>query len=265
MDITLIKKIFGSLVYWGLVFATATSFLFSLLLFQNPEVMGGLFQHLSVEEGYAYGQWGTMLGAILIFSYFVVTFSLPMKKVEWRSLGMYEAFLVALFTEMYGFPLTIYLLTSVFGVPLSFGHMEGHLFAVFLSKTGVMELNRAWALVMSISSLLLLVGFILAREGWKKIYHSKGELVTDGVYARIRHPQYLGLLIITVAFLIQWPTILTVLMWPVLVMMYYGLAKKEEQKLLESFGGAYQRYKSTVPMFQPVFRQKNSGPESEML
>jgi protein-S-isoprenylcysteine O-methyltransferase Ste14 len=251
-----IKNIIRSLVFWGIVLAATVSFLVSFLVFLSPERAGAVFQHLSIEEGYAYGQWETMIVSILIFSYFVLLFARPMKKVEWRSLGVYEAFLVALFTEMYGFPLTIYILTSIFGVSLSFGHREGHLLASILSRTGIMGLNRSWALVMWLSSLLLIFGFFLIREGWRKVYYSKGELVTDGIYSRIRHPQYLGIIIITVAFLIQWPTILTLLMWPILVIMYSRLAKMEEKVLQESFGEIFLDYQSRVPMFLP-FHYKN--------
>jgi protein-S-isoprenylcysteine O-methyltransferase Ste14 len=256
MNPTSIKNMIRNLVFWGIVLAATVSLLLSLLVFLSPERTEAVFQHLSIEEGYAYGQWGTMIVSILIFSYFVLLFAQPMKKVEWRSLGVYEAFLVALFTEMYGFPLTIYILTTVFGVSLSFGHREGHLLAAILSRTGVMGLNRSWAFVMWLSSLLLLFGFFLVREGWRKVYHSKGELVTDGIYARIRHPQYLGIIIITVAFLIQWPTILTLLMWPILVTMYSRLAKREEKGLQEKFGEVYLEYQNRVPMFMP-FHYKN--------
>ena len=249
-----IVNMIGSLVFWGILLAAAGTFLSSLVFFLSPDLAVTLFQGIPIGEDYAYGHWGSMIVAVLIFSYFVVSFSRPMKKREWRNLGIYEAFLVALFTEMYGFPLTIYILTSVFGVSLSFGHTEGHLLAVLLSKIGLMELGRAWAFVMALSTLLLLIGFILVRNGWREIYHSTGELVTEGVYSRIRHPQYLGLLVITIAFLIQWPTILTVVMWPVLLVMYYHLAKKEEANLLEKFGDAYSEYLSRVPMFIPILQ-----------
>lgn len=248
-----IKNLIGSLVFWGIVLAAAGTFLSSLVLFLSPDLADTLFHGLSIGEEYAYGQWGSMIGAVLIFSYFVVSFSRPMKRREWRNLGIYEAFLVALFTEMYGFPITIYILTSVFGVSLSFGHTEGHLLAVFLSKMGLMSLNRAWAFVMALSAILLLFGFILVRTGWRRIYLSTGELVTEGVYARIRHPQYLGLLVITIAFLIQWPTILTVAMWPVLLVMYYRLAKREESELLKRFGEEYLKYRERTSMFLPKF------------
>jgi protein-S-isoprenylcysteine O-methyltransferase Ste14 len=248
-----IKNFIQGLVFWGVILAVAATFLFSMLLVLSPGAAGGFLEHLSMEEGYAYGRWGTMIASILIFSYFIVGFSLPMERKEWRSLGMYEAFLVALFTEMYGFPLTIYILTSVFGVSLSFGHMQGHLLAVFLSRTGLIGLNTAWALVMALSSLLILLGLSLVRAGWKRIYHSSGGLVKDGIYARIRHPQYLGLMIIIIAFLIQWPTILTVLMWPLLFLMYYRLAKREEAELLRKFENEFLEYKRRVPMLLPRF------------
>jgi protein-S-isoprenylcysteine O-methyltransferase Ste14 len=263
MKSSVITNMISSLVFWGIVLAAAGTFLSSLVFFLSPDSAGTLFQGVSIGEDYAYGHWGSMIVAILIFSYFVVSFSHPMKRREWRNLGMYEAFLVALFAEMYGFPLTIYLLTSVFGVSLSFGHTEGHLLAVFLSKIGLMELNRAWALVMALSTFLLLIGFILVRKGWRGIYHSTGELVTDGIYAKIRHPQYLGFLVITIAFLIQWPTILTIAIWPVLLVMYYRLAKREERTLFEIFGDVYSDYQSRVPMFIPSLHYNIKPREDE--
>ncbi len=201
---------------------------------------------------YAYGRWAAVLMGIGIFSFFVISFLVPTEKREWRSLGVYEAFIIALFTEMFGFPLTIYILTSFFGIPLSLGHMQGHLLATALSMLGIIDLAGAWLVVMVVSLALILAGFILISSGWSHIYRSKGELVTDGIYRYTRHPQYLGLMLITLGLLVQWPTIITLAMWPILILMYYRLAKREELEMEAKFGGAYIEYKRRVSMFFPA-------------
>ncbi len=187
---------------------------------------------------------------------FVLSFLTPLKKQNWRTLGIYEAFIIALFSEMYGFPLTIYVLSSLFGLNLSFGHAQGHLLGVLISNAGLMSMEASWALVMATSSVVIFLGLFLMSKGWSSIHSGNGELVTDGIYRHVRHPQYLGLIVLTIGLLIQWPTIITLAMWPVLVLMYYRLAKREEKEAIEAFGERYEAYKQQTPMFWPSIKRK---------
>lgn len=200
---------------------------------------------------YAYGLWPIVLANILFFLIFALAFAFPRKRLEWRSMGAFTAFLAALFTEMYGFPLTIYTLTSLFGksYPTAnpFRHQQGHLWATL---TGW----KYASLICNLGSLVAIGGMVLVWSGWRRIHRSEGELAKGGIYSYIRHPQYLGFILITGGMLIQWPTLITLLMWPVLTLAYGRLAGREERELEERFGSQYLDYKSDVPAFFPRLR-----------
>ena len=198
-----------------------------------------------------YGNWAVVIASILFFTLFVVGFAYSPKKRDWKTLGIYEAFMVALFTEMFGYPLTIFLLSSILGITIEPTGETGHLIAVALDRLGIMQLENGVFLVMAISSVMILAGLALIILGWRKIHKAQG-LVTDGIYRYSRHPQYLGILLITSGFIIQWPTILTVIMWPVLVIMYIRLAKKEEKEMEEKFGEEFRKYKNETAMLLTI-------------
>lgn len=195
-----------------------------------------------------YGQWGMALLTVTIFGWLIFRFLKPRKKIEWRNSGIFGAFIIALYTEMYGFPLTIYILSSVFGIDIPFTHLEGHLWS------SLFGFSEAGAIVeMIIGYLIMGVGGFLVVAGWQKIYEAKEKFVTDGIYKYIRHPQYAGIILVTIGMLVHWPTLITLLMWPILLIAYYGLAKKEEKEMETKFGKTYQEYRIKTSMFFPSF------------
>lgn len=202
---------------------------------------------------YAYGIWPVVIFYISIFLFFAVSWIAPKKRYEWRSMGAFVGFIVALFTEMYGFPLTIYFLSALMGksypVLDPFSHPSGHLVLVFL---GLARSSTAMDILHLITNGLIFSGFLIIYKGWKLIHRAKGErLVTEGVYSYMRHPQYSGLFLITIGLLIQWPSLTTVIMWPILMIAYYRLAMREEREIERHFREEYVEYKKRVPAFVP--------------
>lgn len=207
-----------------------------------------------MSDDYAYGMWVVVAFNIGLFLFFFLSFLPPKGKMEWRNMGLVTAFLVALFSEMYGFPLTIYLLTGWLGdaypVLQPFNHKLGHLWVVVFGGS-----DLAWFVVMAASLLLMLAGYVLLSKGWRQVHGAHGGMVTDGIYRYARHPQYTGLFLVITGFLVQWPTLLTVLMAPVLLYAYVRLAKSEEQMMLARFGEDYEHYRNDVPAFFPPMNQ----------
>ena len=199
---------------------------------------------------YGYGFWPAVIANVMLILFFALGFLAPRKKWEWRSLGVFTGFLVALFSEMYGFPLTIYILTSILGsrypVLNPFSHMNGHLLLVFLGGGAMTNF-----ILHIVSNGLWIMGIVIMGIGWKKIHSAKGNLVTDGIYSVIRHPQYVGLFLVSIGLMIQWPTLVTLLLWPVMFIVYYRLALREERRMIEVFGDRYLEYKKRVPAFFP--------------
>lgn len=185
------------------------------------------------------------------FGLFVLAFLRSPRRREWRHLGVAEAYLVVLFTEMFGLPLTIYLLGSVLGVNLGFGMLEGHLWANLLARLGVLPLAQGVGVVMAISSALIIAGLALMAAGWWQIWRARGELVTSGLYRFVRHPQYAGFLLVIGGFLIQWPTLPTLVLFPALLVVYLRLARREERELEREFGERYAAYRARTPMLLP--------------
>ena len=198
---------------------------------------------------YGYGYWYLVALNVIFFGLFIIF--IPFKKKQQRlPTSIYLAFLVALYTEMYGFPLTIYVLTWLLGYQNSLTHLSGHLLAPIIGE------GLFFTVIHPISNLMILAGILLVALGWEKIHASEGRLVTDGIYALVRHPQYLGFLTLTLGMIVQWATLPTLLMWPLLVILYYRLARQEEKEMEAKFGEEYQEYRSKVSMLLPLPKLK---------
>ena len=201
----------------------------------------------------AYGLWSLALINIAVFGVFAFSFTRPRTARDWRSFGAFTAFLVALFTEMYGFPLTIYLLSGWLqsrypGVDW-LSHDAGHLLEMLFGWRA----NPHFGPFHVLSFLLIGGGFMLLARAWSVLYAAQRDhtLATTGPYARIRHPQYVAFVLIMLGFLFQWPTLLTLAMFPILVWMYVRLARREEREVRAEFGAAYARYAESTPAFVP--------------
>jgi protein-S-isoprenylcysteine O-methyltransferase Ste14 len=201
----------------------------------------------------AYGLWSLVIINSLVFIIFAFSFAKPQTGRDWRSFGAFSAFLVALFAEMYGYPLTIYLLsgwlTSRFPGVDFLSHDAGHLLEVVFGWRA----NPHFGPFHFLSFVFIGGGFWLLAVSWSVLYEAQRahRLATSGPYARVRHPQYIGFVLIMTGFLFQWPTSVTLAMYPILVFMYARLAKREETEMLAQFGEEYRRYRDAVPAFVP--------------
>jgi protein-S-isoprenylcysteine O-methyltransferase Ste14 len=207
-----------------------------------------------------YGLWMLVILNSAIFLMFAFSFFKPQTGRDWRSFGAFAAFVVALFVEMYGFPLTIYLMSGWLQTKYPnldlMSHNSGHLWSTLLGEKGDPHFG-----VLHIASYVFLgLGFYLLSAAWNVLYHAQraNRLATAGPYARIRHPQYVAFVMILLGFLLQWPTLLTLVMFPILVAMYGRLAVTEEREMRERFGAEFDLYAARTPRFVPTLGNRAS-------
>jgi Cu+-exporting ATPase len=212
----------------------------------------------------AYGLWTLVIINSLVFIIFAASFTRTPAACDWRSLGPFSAFVVALFTEMYGFPLTIYVLSGWLARQFPgvdwWSHDAGHLPEMMFGRRG----NPHFGPFHILSSILVFAGFWLIYEAWKVLYAAQRDhrLATTGAYAWVRHPQYVGFVVIMAGFLFQWPTLATLVMFPILVWIYVRLARREEAIAGAEFGEAWRTYARSTPAFIPRLRAPETGAAS---
>jgi protein-S-isoprenylcysteine O-methyltransferase Ste14 len=208
----------------------------------------------------AYGLWSLVIINSLVFIVFAFSFAGPRTARDWRSLGAFSAFLVALFSEMYGFPLTIYLLSgwlaSRFPDLDFYSHDAGHLLEALAASLFGWEIDPHAGPFHIASYVLIFAGFVLLARSWGILYEAqrRGEIAASGPYARVRHPQYAGFVAIMLGVLLQWPTLVTLVMFPVLAFMYARLARREESEMTVRFGDQWRAYAARTPRFIPALK-----------
>lgn len=216
-------------------------------------------------EAPAYGLWSLVVINSLIFIFFAFSFFKPQTKRDWRTLGTFSAFIVALFVEMYGFPLTIYLLsgwlTKKFPQLDLFSHDSGHLLHTVFGMKG----NPHWDIFHILSNIFIIAGFWLLSASWRILFTAQksNSLAVTGPYQYVRHPQYAAFILVMFGFLLQWPTLITLVMFPILVGTYVRLSMKEEKEVEKEFGDTYRRYAETTPRFFPKLA-KLTGPSQTL-
>lgn len=180
--------------------------------------------------------------------YSMVLFFLPFyKKMDRKPNGTYIAFVIAFAIEMHGIPFSMYVISWIYGKSLPEGVLWGHTLVNYIGHLG-----------MYISVVLGMLALFLILNGWYHIYKhywskttGKGSLVKTGVYKYIRHPQYTGLLLLSLGMIANWATLPLLIMFPIIAVMYTRLAKREERDMLQEFGGQYKEYMQQTKMFIP--------------
>jgi len=207
--------------------------------------------HYLTFTGFGWNQWLLVTANVIFFTLFFVLLQYRRKLPRLPS-SIYLAFIVALYAEMFGFWLTAYILMGVFGL--------NNIYNLEFLLTQVIGEHQFHIIfhyyVFPISQVIIGIGMLLVIFGWKEIFNGKGKLVTTGIYRYVRHPQYLGFLLITLGLNVWWLTIITLALWPVVIIVYYKLAKKEEKEAEEQFGEEYLKYKQRVPGWIPRIRRK---------
>lgn len=190
--------------------------------------------------------WFGVLFFIILYG--IVLFFIPFyKKMDTRPRGAYIAFIIAFALEMHGIPFSMYLISWIIGHNLPEGVLWGHTLLNSIGFLG-MYINIGFALI----ALTLIVNgwYTIYKKYWSK-EKGTGVLVTTGIYSSIRHPQYTGLLLMSLGMLIEWATLPMLILYPIMVFMYVRLAKKEERDMLDEFGDTYRNYMKRTKRFIP--------------
>lgn len=201
-----------------------------------------------------YFNWWLVSAYILLLAIFLFGILRPRRKSEWRSAGVAQAWVVALYAEMYGMPLTAYLAMGFLGRSQleAENHFNGHLWPLFFNLSEQATVQAQFICTV-LGQATILAGALLAVFGWRQLHCAAqaGELAKSGLYKYVRHPQYTGFFLFLIGSMINWPTLATFVTLPILFFVYLRLAKTEEQDALAEFGDRYRNYMTKTGRFLP--------------
>ena len=182
-----------------------------------------------------------------------------MEARKWQSIGPWAAFLfylaIALEVIVMVTPFTAYFYSIYAPIlnRLESNPLTAWLTAFFLphiSYTGDPILTALAYLGPILFGLGMAIFFICAFQVYSAKLLKKG-VVSRGLYARIRHPQYLGLGIAGLGLLLYWPRFIIMILYLTMLFVYYLLARNEEWRMEKRFGDSYRSYKARIAMFLP--------------